>query len=313
MRSQPSPRKKGFGSSKEPNKPLLAHLSAAIAVTIFGLTFVAIKIALRDVPPFTIALIRFAVASVFLFPLAWRKRCSIRGRLPWAKLTLMGLCGITSFFILQNLGLVYTSASNASLILASIPAVTVLLAAGFLGERLTRVKALGVALTMVGVVMIILSSATSLSFSASLKGELMIFGSAISWAIYTIVGRSLVIRVPSIQLTAYSIFIGTAFLTPFSLYEHATQDIGPISIQSWVAMIFLGMIASGVAFLLYNYSLNHLEAGKAATYVNLSPFVTILAATLFLDEKVNPMGLLGGALIIIGIFATGRRLQRVQR
>ncbi|NIR14832.1 MAG: DMT family transporter, partial [Desulfobacterales bacterium] len=90
---------------------------------------------------------------------------------------------------------------------------------------------------------------------------------------------------PHLLITAYSIFIGTAFLLPFSLYEYISYGIDHISLESWVAIIFLGVIASCVAFLLYNYSLTHIEAGAAAIYVNLSPFVTIIAAAYYLGER----------------------------
>ncbi len=110
---------------------------------------------------------------------------------------------------------------------------------------------------------------------------------------------------PHLLITAYSIFIGTAFLLPFSLYEYISYGIDHISLESWVAIIFLGVIASCVAFLLYNYSLTHIEAGAAAIYVNLSPFVTIIAAAYYLGERLGLTEITGGVLIITGIFIAG--------
>lgn len=286
---------------------LLGHLSLTVVMIIFGLSFIAIKIALKDVQPFTIALIRFMIASCFLFLLIRMKHRTTTGdrSLPWVKLALMGLSGVTGFFVLQNLGLVFTTASNASLILASIPAITAILALIILGEKITASKALGIGLAILGVALIVISGDSSLRFSKSFIGEILILGSAFGWAIYTITSRSINIKVPHMIITAYSTFLGTLFLVPFSIYEYAKYGIKSISLESWGALIFLGLFASGTAFLLYNYALTNLEAGKAAIYVNLSPLVTIIAGNYYLGEQLGLMELMGGFLILSGIFISG--------
>lgn len=286
---------------------LLGHLSLTVVMIIFGLSFIAIKIALKDVYPFTIALIRFIIASCFLFLLVKISHETLHKPLPWIKFIIMGLSGVTGFFVLQNLGLVFTTASNASLILASIPAITAILALIILGEKLTASKALGIGLAILGVALIVVSGDSSLQFSKSFIGEILILASAFGWAIYTITSRSINIKVPYMIITAYSTFIGTLFLVPFSFYEYQKYEIISISLESWCALIFLGLFASGIAFLLYNYALTNLEAGKAAIYVNLSPLVTIIAGNYYLGEKLGLMELMGGFLILSGIFISGWR------
>jgi len=135
-----------------------AILAMVAVMLIFGFTFIATKVALREVRPFTLALLRFCIASALLLSLLGfaRRAIELQKGLPWGRLGLMGLMGVTIFFLLQNLGLVYTTASEASLILGSIPILTVGLSALFLKERLSLSRAIGALVSGVGVALVVL-------------------------------------------------------------------------------------------------------------------------------------------------------------
>jgi len=287
----------------------ISAIVAMVAVMlIFGFTFIAIKVALREIRPFTLALLRFCIASAILLSLLGfaRRAIELRKGLPWGRLGLMGLIGVTVFFPLQNLGLVYTSASEASLILGSIPILTAGLSALFLKERLTLSRAIGVLVSGAGVALVVLESGGGAG-RGSLLGNFLILAAALAWSLYTIIGRGVSQQMPHIVVSAFSTLAGTVALVPFAAYECWRYGFGPISSQTWLAVLFLGIVASASTFFLYNYALTRLEAGEAGVYVNLAPIVTVVGGALFLGESLSVCQLLGGAFVLAGVYLAGRR------
>lgn len=287
---------------------VLAPFALAAVMVIFGLTFVAVKICLRDLGPYVIAFTRFMIATVALSCAAWRSRSRVHlGELPWARLSLMGVLGVTLFFSLQNLGLTYTSASSASLILSSVPAATAVVSFSVLREVICRVRALSIMVSMGGVSLIVLGGGEGVpSLGGSLIGDLLILGCAFVWAGYTVISRSLAGRLPYLTVTLVSTALGTLFLAPAAVYEYFTSPPMRITPPSAASLLFLGLIASGFAFLLYNFALGRLEASEASMYVNLSPLVTVCAANLILHETISPLQLVGGIVVLSSIYLAGK-------
>lgn len=276
----------------------------AIVMVIFGLTFIAIKVALAELGPLSIALARFMIASVILIPLAG----SPRG-LPPRTIGLMGLTGVAAFFALQNIGLAYTTASNASLILASIPAMTAILSWVVFSELPGRTRTFGIVLSMSGVGLIVAAGG---GFSESSIGDILILLSAFTWAAYTIIGKKAA-EYPTVAVTAYSILIGTFLLIPPAAWELSRHPLISISTGTVVSILFLGGVASAAAFFLYNLALRYVDASRAALYTNLSPLVTVAAGTLYLHETLLPLHIVGGLLVLIGISLDDKKEKRVAR
>jgi len=277
-------------------------------MVIFGLTFVAIKICLIDLGPYTTAFIRFVIATVALSCAAYRSESRAHwSRLAWAKLSLMGMLGVTLFFSLQNLGLTYTSATSASLILSSIPALTAIVSSSILGEAISRVRALSITISMAGISLVILGgSEGALSLGGSLTGDLLILGCALVWSGYTVISRSLAGRLPYLTVTLASTTFGTLFLAPLAAYEYSTSAPMRISLPSITSLLFLGLVASALGFLLYNFAVTRLEASEASIYVNLSPLVTVCAASLILNEQISPLQILGGIVVLTSVYFAGK-------
>jgi drug/metabolite transporter (DMT)-like permease len=273
-------------------------------MTIFGLTFIAIKIALRDLGPYTLAFSRFliATAAISLFGVNKQTKMDLK-RLPYTRLALMGLLGVTLFFAFQNLALKYTTASSASLILSSIPAVTAVVSSIMLNEKISRMRNMSIGVSILGVFLIILGGPEStLSLGGGMLGDLLILLCAFLWACYTVIGRSLSGRLPYLTITLLSTAFGTLFLGPLSLYEYLTYGPMKISQPTVYALLFLGLVASGFAFLLYNFAVSRLEASEAAIYVNLSPVITVCAANIILDETLSVLQLVGGIVVLSSLY-----------
>jgi drug/metabolite transporter (DMT)-like permease len=272
------------------------------------LTFIAIKVALLDLGPYTLAFGRFVIATLVLsLAEKWRpSRVGLKA-LPLTRLSLMGLLGVTLFVSLQNLGLIHTTASSASLILSSIPAITAIICYLALGEPVSRVRTASIAVSIVGVALIILGgSESSLSLGGRVIGDLLILVCAFFWACYTVIGRDLMSRLPYLTVTWVSTAFGTLFLFPLSAYEYVTSRPMHLSPPTITALLFLGLVASALAFLLYNFAVSRVGAGEATIYVNLSPLVTVCAASLMLHESLTLLQAVGGIIVLSSLFLASK-------
>jgi drug/metabolite transporter (DMT)-like permease len=282
---------------------VVAILSLLLVMLLWGTSFVVTKAILDEVPPLLLALLRFAVASALLVPLV-----QLRGGpallprpLPLGTLCLMALTGVTLFIVCSNLSLVYTTVTDASLIQASIPAVTAVLAFAILGERLDRLRLFSIGASVVGVALIVLAGGHGGEAPNPLLGDLLMLGAVVCWAAYTILGKAL----PStsrLALTAYSTLLGTVLLIPAAAYDLVTQAPMGVSVESWLAVLYMGAVPSASCYLLWNRALGHLDAGHAATFINLIPVVGVIGAALFLDERPAPAELAGGAVVLAGVW-----------
>ncbi|MCL5109380.1 MAG: DMT family transporter [Chloroflexi bacterium] len=284
----------------------LALIALSATVLIWGTTFVATKVALRELQPFTLSLLRFLLGLLVLLPLAWWEQRRTRGALAWRQLALAGLLGGFLFFALQNVGLVYTTAAKGSLIVGSVPALTAIVSFLVLGERSGRARLAGVAASVLGVAVIVVGSGEDLWQGGSLLGDLMMLGSALTWALYTVQVKGLEKRVTPAVLSAASVGFGALFLVPFAGYELLAGPWRAPGSTAWLSVAYLGLVASAVPFLLWNLALKHVDASEAAVYTNVVPVVAVAGAVLLLGESLAPLQLLGGAFVLGGVWAAGK-------
>ncbi len=291
---------------------ILAILSLLLATTIWGTVFVVTKSALAEVPPLLFALMRNGIAALLLLPLARgaRGEAGERPRWQWGILVLMGLTGVTLHFAGQTLSLQYTSASEGALIQGTIPALTALLGVAFLGERLSRARGFGIFASMLGVALIVLAAGESGGGSNPLLGNLLMLGACLCWAVYTILAKRMA-GTPQMALTAYVTALGAAMLVPMVAYELFRSPPVIITPGTWLAALYLGAFASGLNLLLWNRALQALDASVAGNFINLVPVIGVATAALFLGEWPAPVQLVGGLLVLLGVWISSRSPSRV--
>lgn len=278
---------------------LRAHAALLAASTIWGLSYLATKTALRDMGPFELAAGRMLLAGGVFLPLylRTRKALSLREQL------VAGGLGVTLYYVLFTFGLVEARATDAGVIQASIPAVTALLAIPLLGERALPWTWAGIALSSLGVAILLLGTAAV--GAGSLAGDLLIVASVLDWALYSIYVRRLSRRVPASAITATALVVGAAMLMPFGVAELAL--IAPRPTPAGVAaLLYSGLAASALGYWLWTYGLAGVEAGRATTYLNLLPFVAALSGALLLAERIGVVELLAGVLIVAGVSIAAR-------
>lgn len=308
----------------------VAILSVLGAVVIWGSTFVVTKTALAEFGPMGLAFLRFLIASAVLVPLAWRSLASAKPStkppvtplakpsinrfearwydLPWRTFFIMALTGVVLYFLLQNIGLSYASATAASVISASVPALTAAVSWLLLKERLGRTQVVGILVSIVGVASLVLSESGK-DHGGSMVGNLLLLASMLSWAFYTLAGRRVASAAPNTVVTGAVLGIGTVLLLPFAAYEWATGGFPAPSMSGIMSLVFLGLGGSGASFLLWNRGLQHLKAGEATAFINLIPLVGVLTAAVFLDETVRWIHLVSGATVLLGVYLASQSAQ----
>jgi drug/metabolite transporter (DMT)-like permease len=274
-----------------------------LTMTVWGSTFVVTKELIELWPPFTLAFVRVAIGTLVLLPLAL-SRHRREGRLPWTTILFMGLIGVALYYMAFNFAMLYTSASQGALVQSSIPAITALVAVVWLRERASSLRWLGIALSVVGV-MIVFSGDSIGGSSSALLGNVLMFASVVCWGFYTSLAKR-VAGYDAIVITVCVTGAGSLMLLPLSVYEIATVGLQPLSVMGWVGVLYLGGIASGLAYLLYNASLRYLDASEVGVYTNLIPVVGVLAGVIVLGEPLSPRAIIGGVVVMLGVWITSR-------
>jgi drug/metabolite transporter (DMT)-like permease len=276
----------------------LAVAAMLAAVTLWGPSFVATKVALRDMGPLTIAFLRFLVASCVLYPVWRRSREGIRlGSATHWRLFAGGLLGVSGYFILENLGVQRTTAGDAALLMAAIPVIALLTEVIWLRQPMGLRRSAGIILSFAGVVVLI-GRARAAGGSNRALGDLLVIAAAFLWAAYSLHGRT-INHVPKLAVVTYEAIYGTLLLAPFALLESPQwRQLSPASV---LAVAYLGVMCSAVTYLLYNYALKTLAASQVTAFLNLVPVVGAGAAVLLLGERMQLAQLLGGGVVLAGV------------
>ena len=283
------------------NKGFLALTSALLAIFVWGISFVSTKIILRELPPVTIAFFRQFIALVPLVIMMAVKKESFRikkGEL--ILFVLSSLFGIVLYFLLENSGLVLISASNASLLVAAIP-IFALIADAIAGRKKINFQSLVCIVTSVAGVYFITFECKAPDFkSESFLGSLLIFGSMLSWIIYTFISERLSKNYSSLKLTTIQTILSIPLFIPFVSGE-LNKWIMPSTI-AFLNLIFLGVFCSALAYVFFLFGLQKLGPVLVSALLNLIPVITIIAEAIIIKEMISIHQAVGSAMILGSIF-----------
>jgi drug/metabolite transporter (DMT)-like permease len=289
---------------------LLPTLSALFAVVVWGATFIATKIALQEVSPATIVWVRFAMGVVLLgAAVGMRKQFAIPARSEWAYFALLGFLGVTFHQWLQANGLITAQATTTAWIVASTPVFIALLGWLFLKERIGWVRAAGIALAAFGVLLVVSKGNLSALVTGreGTVGDFLILISAVNWAVYTILSRRELARHPAARMMFYVMLLGWLFTTVWIFgFGPGVSEIPHLTPRGWSAVLMLGIFGSGLAYIAYTDALQALPASQLGAFLNIEPLVTTLLASFMINERITPVTLLGGAVIIFGVWLVNK-------
>ena len=291
--------------STQKQSSALSYLSILGALVIWSSSFVAIKIAYETFPPITLGAVRFVVATLILGALTLLPKNRVKlEKKDIGTVALSGLMGITLYAVLQNIAMQWTSASSATLIIASYPAITLLLESLIYKVKMNLFKIIGILIAIAGVVILSYVKADTRQ-QGELLGVLLLLVAGIAWAFYNFLTKKVVNRYPSISLLFYQTLFGTIFMAPLALFERG--DWAPPTVLSFSMMLFLGLFCSVVAFLLYNNGLKKLPASSVTSMLNLVPIFGVFFSWVLLGEMVTLRKVIGGVIIIAGVMISARQ------
>lgn len=287
---------------------ILTYAAVIGAVIIWGISFISTKIILESFTLGTYISIRFFLSAVIFFFICLKKGFPKYSRQTNKKLFLLSFFQPFLYFIFETAGLSRTSASLASLLIAIIPVIVLIVARIIIKEKISRKNIFGIILSFLGIFFLVTGGKLEIpGESGTFIGNLMILGAVFSAAFYIVLGRNLGGEVSSFHLTASQIFYGALFFLPFfflNLKSMNWAEIAPIALG---ALGFNTVCSTLGAFLLYNHGLTRLSAARASLFLNAVPLVTALTAWAVLGETLTLFQIGGGGLVIVSVLLTSIR------
>lgn len=290
------------------------YLRLVLMAACWGGQIVAARTVAPQLPPFTAGALRLAVAVVILLVLVrglegGLPRLNGRGLATMAALGFTGVFAWNAFFFP---GLERVPAGRAALIMALNPIGTALAMRLVFGERLTRRRWLGIAAALAGAVVVISHGNLPSLFSGALgTGELLLFGTVIAWVSYTLIGRGALERLSPLATTTWAALLGGAMLAAASVPEAPLEAIAALPLTGWLAITYIGVFGTVVAFLFFSEGLRRIGPSRTAIFINFVPVFGVTFAALFLGEPVLPSMIVGGLMVIGGVLLTTRPARAV--
>jgi len=287
------------------SRPLASAYAAALGMTVaFGLSFVATKYALRGFEPLLLALLRFSLAGGILW-VVWRLRRGpervSRGEL--GRLAALGFISLTVYFSFENLGIARTSASEAAILIATIPLFVVILNTFTLRERNTARQWAGIALSFAGIVALVLLGGSGAG-GGGLAGNLLVLAASLSAGVYSILARRLLVSRPALFVTTFQNLFGALFMLPLALAEAALVGVRQPTPGAAGGVLFLTVVCSITAYLLLNYAFRFIPASKVAVFINLTPVVAVASAYVLLGERFTAGQAAAAVVVVAGVWLT---------
>jgi drug/metabolite transporter (DMT)-like permease len=288
-----------------PKSKIVPYLEALFAVIVWGASFIATKVALRDISPITVVWLRFAMGVIILgMAVTARRQFAFPKRDEWLYLALLGFLGITLHQWLQSTALTTSRASTTAWIVATIPVFMALLGWLVLKENLAWLQTGGIVLAAFGVILVVsngdLASLRLGQFGA--PGDILVLVSALNWAVFSALSRRGLKTHPAARMMFYVMAFGWLFTSILFFIDPRLGEIPQLTSDGWLGLAFLGIFCSGLAYIAWYDALQVLPAAQLGAFLYLEPLVAVAVAALILAEAITWATLLGGAIILLGVW-----------
>lgn len=282
------------------------YILLSVTAVLWGVQPVLVKLTIKELTPITLTAFRYFLLSGTLFFIMYLTReKQIRPDRPCILLLmLMGICGVLINNVTQFSGLQYSTVTNATLISSTAPAITALLAAVFLKERLIPLRWLGILISLSGAIFLITHGSLAALLNISLNyGDILFFISQIAWAVYALISIRVMKTLSVLATTAWSGLFGALFT---SIYGLCVGELyyAPISTPVALSLVYIIWGGGVCAMMFWNISVKETGAGRAAIFLNIMPIVGILCGVVFLQEELRYQEFFGAAAILSGVYLT---------
>lgn len=291
------------------NKSVAGHVAAFVTILIWGTTFISTKVLLRVFSPIEILFIRFLIGYAALW-CVFPHRLNVKERKQELYFMAAGLCGVTLYYLFENIALTYTLASNVGVIISAAPFFTVIWSCLLLHEKRPGKRFfVGFLIAMAGIGLISFGSDASLQLNP--LGDILALVAAVIWAVYSTITKKISeFGYGTIQTTRRTFFYGLLFMTPVLFLMDFRVSPAMFSDGKMVLnLLFLGLGASALCFVTWNFAVKVLGAIKTTVYIYMVPVITTVTSVLILHEKITLAVGCGIVLTLAGLFLSEDRQQ----
>ena len=281
--------------------------ACAVAGTLvfWASSFPALRLAVRSYSAGHLALGRFAVASLIFVILHFALRRPLPQRRDWPQILLLGFFGFTVYHLALNVGQRNVSAGAGSFLISTAPLWTILLAAIFLGERISPRGWAGVAVSLCGVGLIALGESDGRGLNLS---ALLIGGAAMAGSVYFVLQKHLLQKYQALDLVAWAMWAGTATFLVFTPGMASAVRAAPLS--ATISVIYLGIFPAALAYLLWTYASTRMDVSRLVPFMYLIPPMSLLMSFVWLKEVPHSLSMIGGVVALCGVVLTNARGQK---
>ena len=288
---------------------ILVYTELVFAVAVWGASFIATKVVLRDVSPATVVWVRFLIGVIILGAAVFaRKQMALPNTKDLAYFALLGFIGITFHQWLQSTALQTSQAGTTAWIVATTPIYIALLGWLFLKEKLGWLQVAGIALATLGVLLVVtkgyLGSLVQGSFGA--PGDILILLSALNWAVFSVISRNGLKNHPAARMMFFVMLFGWLFSSIPFFSGPGLHQLSQLTLNGWLGIAFLGIFCSGLGYIFWYDGLQVIPASQVGVFLYLEPLITVVVAAIVLDEPLLLTTLLGGATILVGVWMVNK-------
>ena len=218
---------------------------------------------------------------------------------------LLALIAVFHLWI-QVTGLKFTTASNTGWIIGTAPIFMAILGLIFFKEKLNALKVTGIIIATLGLLLLVgKGNPTNIDLIKN-KGDLLVLSSSFTWGIYSMVNKKISLNYSPVMTILYLFIMMAIIIIPFTVSESSINSVAHLSEIGWIAILFLGLLCSGVAYVIWAYALREMESAKVGAYLYFEPFVTVITAWIFLREDITLFMILSGLIITAGVFLVNK-------
>lgn len=288
---------------------LTIDLGLILTAVIWGMNFPVVKAVLREVEPLAFNALRFPCAALAIWVLLKAQgRRLMPARKDWRTVIALGTAGHIVFQVCFIYGLDLTLTGNAALLLSTVPVWVLLISAAVGWERFNLSILFGALATLAG--MVILVTGGSHQMGGARFGDLLVLGAALSWSVYTVFGRRMTKRRGVLEMTAWTLWAGLPLIVLMGIPDLLRTDWGAVSAGAWLGIVYAGVFAIAVAYLLWYRGVRTIGQSRTSVYQNLVPVIALAGAWLWLEEMPAPQQLMGAAVILAGVVVARRSPRR---
>lgn len=294
----------------------MMYVKLLLTAIFWGATFIAGRQVSQNLGSFSIAFLRFAVASAFLLTLVRIREGGfmVPDRAQIIPVVLLGMTGVFAYNVLFFKGLQQIEASRAALIVATCPAFIAIASSVLLKERLAFVRAIGIPLSILGAVVVISRDHLSQIVNGGIgPGELCILGCVLSWAAYSLIGKVVMRRLSPLVSVAYASLIGAAALfVPAVLFDNLASNIAHASWLDWTSIVYLAVFGTVIGFVWFYEGVKAMGPTRAGLFINFVPISAVILGSLILHEQVTASLVVGAVMVLCGVYLTNRTPRRTR-